>query len=119
MTLDALTRPVDSVTFCLSKGLCAPVGSVLCGSKEFIQKARRIRKQLGGGMRQAGILAAAGIVALEKMTDRLTEDHERAQRLAGGLAQIGGLVLDDGSPFSNMIFANLADPVQTTRCPDC
>ena len=84
---EALTKPVDSVTFCLSKGLCAPVGSVLCGSKEFIQKARRIRKQLGGGMRQAGIFAAAGIVALEKMTDRLAEDHERAKHIAAGLAR--------------------------------
>lgn len=111
-TVDALTRPVDSITFCLSKGLCAPVGSVLCGSKDLIQKARRIRKQLGGGMRQAGILAAAGIIALEKMVGRLTEDHERAKLLASGLVQIGGLVLDEGSPFSNMIFANLAGPVQ-------
>lgn len=112
VTAEALTHPVDSVTFCLSKGLCAPVGSVLCGTRDFIQKARRIRKQLGGGMRQAGILAAAGIIALEKMTGRLTEDHERAKILASGLAQTGGLLLDAGSPFSNMIFANLADAVQ-------
>ncbi|HEY9089818.1 MAG TPA: low-specificity L-threonine aldolase, partial [Anaerolineaceae bacterium] len=68
----------DSVTFCLSKGLCAPVGSVLCGSREFINRTVRIRKQLGGGMRQAGILAAAGIIALEQMVDRLAEDHRRA-----------------------------------------
>ena len=83
-----LVTPADSVTFCLSKGLCAPVGSVLCGSKEFIAKALRARKQLGGGMRQAGILAAAGIIALEKMVDRLAEDHQRAARLAAGLAEI-------------------------------
>lgn len=112
VTAGTLTRTVDSVTFCLSKGLCAPVGSVLCGNKEFIKKARRIRKQLGGGMRQAGILAAAGIVALEKMTGRLTEDHARAKRLANGLADIGGLAIDAGSPHTNMIFANLVDQIQ-------
>lgn len=83
-----LAASADSVTFCLSKGLCAPVGSVLCGSKEFISKALRIRKQLGGGMRQAGILAAAGIIGLEKMVDRLAEDHARAKRLAEGLAEL-------------------------------
>jgi threonine aldolase len=110
--VDSLTKPVDSVTFCLSKGLCAPVGSVLCGSKEFIQKARRIRKQLGGGMRQAGILAAAGIIAMQTMTGRLTEDHLRAKKMAAGLAAIGGLVLDAGSPYTNMIFVNIDDSVQ-------
>ena len=71
-----LTAPADSVTFCLSKGLCAPVGSVICGSQDFIRKAHRIRKQLGGGMRQAGVLAAAGIVALESIVPRLAEDHQ-------------------------------------------
>lgn len=83
-----LTAEVDSVTFCLSKGLCAPVGSVLCGSGDFIAAARRARKVLGGGMRQAGILAAAGIVALEQMTERVAEDHARARRLAEGLARL-------------------------------
>jgi threonine aldolase len=107
-----LTRPVDSVTFCLSKGLCAPVGSVLCGSQEFIGRARRIRKQLGGGMRQAGILAAAGIIALDKMTVRLGEDHARAKRLAAGLSEIPGMVLNPGSPYSNMIFASLSEDVK-------
>ena len=87
-----LAGPADSVSICLSKGLSAPVGSVLCGSKEFIQRALRIRKQLGGGMRQAGILAAAGIVALETMVERLAEDHRRAARLAEGS------VLPSGSP---------------------
>ncbi len=106
-----LVREADSVTFCLSKGLCAPVGSVLCGSKAFIEKARRIRKQLGGGMRQAGILAAAGIVALEKMASRLGEDHARARRLAQGLAALPGLVLDTPEPATNMIFVNLAPDV--------
>ena len=74
-----ITQYVDSVTFCLSKGLSAPVGSVICGSTDFIAQARRNRKMLGGGMRQAGILAAAGIVALEKMIDRLADDHANAQ----------------------------------------
>jgi threonine aldolase len=104
-----LTEPVDSVTFCLSKGLSAPVGSVLCGSKEFITKAHRIRKQLGGGMRQAGILAAAGIVALETMVDRLSEDHKRARDLVLGLSFLPWLVLDAGTPQTNMVFMSLAD----------
>ncbi len=102
-----LAAPVDSVTFCLSKGLCAPVGSVLCGSREFIRKAHRIRKLLGGGMRQAGILAAAGIVALETMVDRLGEDHARARRLAEGLARLPGLSLPLGMPATNMVFLAL------------
>ncbi len=102
-----LAEPTDSVTFCLSKGLCAPVGSVLCGSKDFIKQALRIRKQLGGGMRQAGVLAAAGIVALEKMTGRLAEDHQRARRLAGGLALLPDLTMDPGTPYTNMIFCGL------------
>jgi threonine aldolase len=106
-----LTSTVDSVTFCLSKGLCAPVGSVLCGSRDFIDRAHRIRKQLGGGMRQVGILAAAGIVALEQMTKRLGEDHSRARNLAEGLRQIRQLVLDAGTPATNMVFMNLAGEV--------
>jgi threonine aldolase len=103
----ALAAPADSVTFCLSKGLSAPVGSVLCGSQDFIRRALRIRKQLGGGMRQAGVLAAAGIVALETMRERLVEDHARARRLAEGLASIPGLLLDPGTPHTNMIFLSL------------
>ncbi len=102
-----LVEPADSVTFCLSKGLCAPVGSVLCGSSEFIARAHRIRKLLGGGMRQAGVLAAAGIVALETMVDRLGEDHARARDLAAGLAQIPGVVLDPSSPYTNMVFLSI------------
>lgn len=102
-----LADMVDSVTFCLSKGLCAPVGSVLCGSKEFIQEALRIRKQLGGGMRQVGVLAAAGIVALEEMTDRLIEDHHRAEKLAEALSLIPGVKLDKGSPNTNMVYIKL------------
>lgn len=108
-----LTGPVDSVTFCLSKGLCAPVGSVLCGPSDFIREARRTRKQLGGGMRQAGVIAAAGIIALQKMSGRLAEDHVRAQSLANGFAASGGMILDPGSPHTNMVFANLEDHVQT------
>jgi threonine aldolase len=103
-----LAAPADSVTFCLSKGLCAPVGSVICGSKAFIHQALRIRKQLGGGMRQAGVLAAAGIVALETMIDRLADDHRRARTLAKGLSEIPYLSLDTGSPYTNMIFLCLA-----------
>lgn len=104
-----LAAPADSVSICLSKGLCAPVGSVLCGSPDFIRQARRIRKQLGGGMRQAGVLAAAGIVALETMVDRLSEDHQRARLLADGLKNISGLKLDSGSPHTNMIFCELSE----------
>jgi threonine aldolase len=103
-----LAAPADSVTFCLSKGLSAPVGSVICGSKTFIHQALRIRKQLGGGMRQAGVLAAAGIVALETMIDRLADDHRRAKTLAKGLSEIPHLSLDTGSPYTNMIFLCLA-----------
>lgn len=109
-----LTDPVDSITFCLSKGLCAPVGSVICGTKEFIARAHRIRKQLGGGMRQAGILAAAGIVALENMVNRLAEDHARAKRLADGLSTIPGLILEPGTPYTNMIFAGLSPSISLT-----
>ena len=104
-----LAEPADSVTFCLSKALCAPVGSVLCGSEAFIRSARRIRKQLGGGMRQAGVLAAAGIIALDEMVDRLAEDHQRAAKLAAGLAGTAGLALDPGTPFTNMIFMSLSE----------
>lgn len=107
----ALAAPADSVTFCLSKGLCAPVGSVLCGSKAFIQRAHRVRKMVGGGMRQAGVLAAAGIVALEKMVDRLAEDHARAQKLAQGLQQLPGMVMDPGTPHTNMVYCSLAPEV--------
>ena len=107
-----LAAAADSITFCLSKGLCAPVGSVLCGTGDYIRRARRIRKHLGGGMRQAGVLAAAGLVALEGMVDRLAEDHARAHRLAGELRKNPALSLDPGSPFTNMIFANLADSVR-------
>jgi threonine aldolase len=103
----ALVTHADSVTFCLSKGLCAPVGSVLCGSSDFIEQARRLRKMLGGGMRQAGVLAAAGLVALDKMVDRLAEDHRRAKDLAEGLARIPGIKFEMGMPETNMVFPSL------------
>ena len=106
-----LVAPADSVTFCLSKGLCAPVGSVICGDAEFIQRAHRIRKQLGGGMRQAGILAAAGIVALEEIAPRMAEDHRRAKELADGLASIPGVILDPGTPHTNMVYLSLHNDV--------
>ena len=86
-----LVKPFSSLTFCLSKGLSCPVGSVVCGSEEFIKKARRIRKAVGGSMRQAGIIAASGVVALESMIDRLAEDHANARLLAEGLAEIPGV----------------------------
>ena len=102
-----LTQHVDSVTFCLSKGLCAPVGSVLCGSAEFIQQARRARKLVGGAMRQAGIMAAAGIVALTEMVERLADDHAHAKTLANGLAQIPGLIVQPELVKTNMFFFEL------------
>ena len=112
-----LAGPADSVTFCLSKGLCAPVGSVLCGSRDFIARAHRIRKQLGGGMRQAGVLAAAGVIALQHMTGRLAEDHARARRLAAGLSHITGLLLDPGTPYTNMVFLQLVSGELTGVLP--
>ncbi|MBT9149649.1 MAG: L-allo-threonine aldolase [Dehalococcoidia bacterium] len=104
-----LTRGIDSVMFCLSKGLAAPVGSMVCGSRAFIAEARRNRKILGGGMRQAGIIAAAGIVALEGMVDRLAEDHLNARRLAAGIAQIPGLSIDLARAQTNIIYFDLDD----------
>jgi len=111
MDVKELTRHVDSLTFCLSKGLSAPVGSIICGTREFVKRAYRQRKILGGAMRQVGIVAAAGIVALETMVDRLAEDHVRARRLADGLRRNRGLVLMPGTPATNMVFASLAESV--------
>jgi threonine aldolase len=104
-----LASSADSISFCLSKALSAPVGSVVCGSKDFIYRAHRARKKLGGGMRQAGILAAAGIVALEQMIDRLSEDHRRARELAVGLSKIPGIVIDLQNQHSNMVFFELSE----------
>ncbi len=107
-----LVAPADSITFCLSKGLCAPVGSVLCGDAAFIKKARRLRKVLGGAMRQAGIIAAAGIVALDEMVDRLAEDHRRAALLAEGLRNIDNVHLTKNAPQTNMVFFTLDESVR-------
>ena len=105
-----LTDEIDSVSFCLSKGLSAPAGSLLCGSKNFIYRARRNRKALGGGMRQAGILAAAGIVALEKMTERIADDHQNARALAEGISDIKGISIDLDKIQTNIIYFSLDHP---------
>jgi len=101
------TRHVDSLSFCLSKGLSAPVGSVVCGAGEFIAEARRNRKLLGGGMRQAGIIAAPGIVALGQMIDRLTEDHKNARHLAEGIAGVPGLSIDVSTVYTNIVYFDI------------
>ena len=104
----------DSITACLSKGLAAPVGSVLAGTREFVAEARKVRKTLGGGMRQSGILAAAGLVALERMRERLVEDHRRARRLAEGLARLPRFSIDPAHVETNILFVGWkgAGPVQ-------
>jgi len=109
-----ISRHFDSVSICLSKGLGAPVGSLLCGTKQLVQKARRWRKVLGGGMRQAGILAAAGIVALSEHVERLAQDHANAQLLAEGLSGIRGIELDMNQVQTNMVFLT----VTTDRVED-
>jgi threonine aldolase len=103
-----ITKKFDSVMFCLSKGLAAPVGSILLGSKAFIEKARVYRKALGGGMRQAGVLAAAGLIALEKMPLRLDEDHANAKLLAEGLAQIPGIKIDPAKVVTNILVFDIS-----------
>jgi threonine aldolase len=99
-----LAAAADSITFCLSKGLAAPVGSMVCGSKQFIAAARRTRKLLGGGMRQAGVLAAAGLVALQQMVARLVDDHKNARKLAEGLAPIEGLSVNLEHVHTNIVY---------------
>lgn len=106
-----LTAPVDSVMFCLSKGLSAPVGSMLAGSSDFIERARRMRKMLGGGMRQAGVLAAAGLCSLNEMVDRLAEDHANARRLAEGLQVLPGVDIDLSKVETNMVFGDCHPPL--------
>jgi threonine aldolase len=103
-----LVAPADSVMFCLSKGLAAPIGSMLVGTRKFIAQAHHLRKMLGGGMRQVGVVAAAGIISLERMVNRLAEDHLRAKKLADGLRHVKGLIVDQGSPYTNMVYLNLA-----------
>jgi threonine aldolase len=105
-----LTADVDTLTFCLSKGLAAPIGSVVCGDLAFIAEARRARKVVGGGMRQAGVIAAAGIVALEQMVDRLAEDHANARALASGLAELPGLQVDDVPVRTNIVYFRITRP---------
>ncbi len=108
-----LVAPADSVQFCLSKGLGSPVGSLLCGTREFIHEARRNRKMVGGGMRQAGVLAAAGIVSLTKMVDRLAEDHTNARRLMHGISEIPGLVAEP--VHTNIVYFRLAPQVRMSE----
>lgn len=99
-----LVKYADSVSFCLSKGLSCPVGSIVCGSDEFIEQARRIRKIVGGGMRQAGFLAAAGLVALDTMVERLADDHANARKLAYGLSQLPGIFIEPENVETNLVF---------------
>ena len=108
-----LARPVDSVMFCLSKGLGAPVGSMLLGPEDFIDEARAVRKMLGGGMRQAGVLAAAGLVALEDTPPRLHEDHANARKLADGLAELPGIRIDPEKVVTNIIIFDVAGTGET------
>jgi threonine aldolase len=105
----AITQHVDSVSFCLSKGLAAPVGSLLCGPAAFVAEARRVRKLLGGGMRQAGVLAAAGIVALSEMVERLADDHRHARQLAEGLVAVPGVALNLEQVQTNIVYFSV-DP---------
>ena len=102
-----LVEPADSATFCLSKGLSCPIGSVVVGSADFIDRARRWRKMLGAGMRQVGVIAAAGSYALDNMVERLAEDHDNAKRLAEGLAEIDGISVDPDTIRSNIVFFNI------------
>jgi threonine aldolase len=111
----ALTRHVDSLMFCLSKSLSAPIGSIIAGTAEFIQTARKWRKILGGGMRQAGVLAASGIVALETMVDRLKEDHVHARILAEGLAELDGISLDLETVQTNIVRFDISGLGLTAR----
>jgi threonine aldolase len=112
-----IAKYYDSVTVCLSKGLAAPVGSMLCGTAAFIKESRRWRKVLGGGMRQAGVLAAAGIVALTEMVERLEEDHENALRLGEGLMEIPGFRLEPSSVQTNMVFFEMDERLRGVFIP--
>src|SRR5208282_4313552 len=104
----ALSGPADSVSVCLTKGLSAPVGGLLAGSDEFVARARRARKLLGGSMRQAGVVAAAGIVALRTGIDRLAEDHLRARQIAEGLQEVTGLIVLTPRPVTNFVLIDVA-----------
>ena len=112
VTPDKLVENADTITFCLSKGLSCPIGSIVCGSKETILEVRRNRKMLGGGMRQAGIFAAAGVVALDTMVDRMSEDHKNAKTLAQGIAEIDGLQVEPTMIKTNIVIVEvLAKPI--------
>ncbi len=110
-----LAASADSVSFCLSKGLACPIGSLLCGSRAFVDRARRVRKMLGGGMRQAGVIAAPGTIALETMIDRLAEDHRNARALADGLAPIAGLNVKPVARRTNMVVFDTAGDAPAAR----
>ncbi len=112
VSVKELAAPADSVMFCLSKGLSAPVGSMLVGSRAFIKRARHLRKMLGGGMRQVGVLAAAGLIALEKMAARLEEDHRRARILLEGLKTLPGIFVKEPPLLTNMVFFTLSDEIR-------
>ena len=115
-TAKEIASHADTLSFCLSKGLGCPVGSLLCGSREFIARAHRTRKVLGGGMRQAGIIAAAGIVALTTMVDRLAEDHQNARALAQGLALVAGLNVRAVANRTNMVVFDVDGDADASRC---
>lgn len=115
MAVKTIVEPVDSVMFCLSKGLACPVGSILAGRKDFIEKARYVKKMLGGVMRQAGILAAAGLVALDKMIDRLSEDHRNAKYLASGLSVLPGFKVEPRNVETNMVYFEIEYPDDICR----
>jgi len=110
-----ILKNIDSVTFCLSKGLSAPIGSIICGSSKFIHEARRVRKSLGGGMRQTGIFAAAGKISLSSMLDRLQEDHRNAKYLAESLYMLEGIELNPNFVKTNIIYFNFDHPKISSR----
>ncbi|MFV0389028.1 MAG: threonine aldolase family protein [Pyrinomonadaceae bacterium] len=114
-TVARLARGVDSVQFCLSKGLGAPVGSILCGSKEFIDEARIWRKRMGGGMRQAGVLAAAGLVALNESPEKLEQDHRNAKKLAEAVSEIPGTIIDPNAVRTNIVIVDLKNAKHSAR----
>ncbi|QQE81344.1 low-specificity L-threonine aldolase [Alicyclobacillus sp. SO9] len=104
----------DTVQICLSKGLCAPIGSLVLGSREFIESCRKWRKRLGGGLRQAGVIAAPGLIALEEMRSRLKDDHDNAKKLANGLAEIEGIAVNPDKVDTNIVIVELEQSVDTT-----
>lgn len=108
-----LVAPADSIMFCLSKGLSSPIGSMIVGTEKFITRARHLRKMLGGGMRQVGVIASAGLISLEKMTKRLNDDHVRAKKMYDGLKQVAGLILD-AEPQTNMVYFSIHPRIQLT-----